>query len=87
MSDSPPRKNPDVSSRIFGEEAFAVVPSRGEYDIMNTVGSRVWELIDGTRTVEEITAVICEEYEVDPRQAEADIREVLEDFRKHEMLA
>jgi hypothetical protein len=83
----PPRKHPDVASRLFDEEAFVVVPRTGSYEILNKVGTRVWELIDGERSVEEIVRIICEEYEVDPEQAEADVREVLESFRTHEMLA
>lgn len=86
VSEAPPRKHPDAASRTYDEEAFVVVPARGEYDILNKVGTRVWDLIDGQRSVEAIAAIICEEYEVEPGQAETDVREVLEAFKTHEML-
>ena len=87
VSEALPRKHPDAASRVYDDEAFVVVPSRGEYDILNKVGTRVWELIDGQRSVEEIVTIICDEYEVEPARADADVRELIEGFRRHDMLA
>jgi hypothetical protein len=38
----------------------------------NEVGSRIWDLIDGNRTVDEIASTIAGEYDVDPDEALAD---------------
>jgi hypothetical protein len=44
---------------------------------LNEVGARIWELVDGTRTVEQIRDVIVEEYEVSTQEAEKDLIELL----------
>ena len=40
---------------------------------LNEVGSRVWDLIDGQRTVEEIIDIIVEEFDVPRGQAAEDV--------------
>jgi coenzyme PQQ synthesis protein D (PqqD) len=40
---------------------------------LNAVGSRVWDLIDGQRTVEEIIDIIVEEFDVPRGQAAEDV--------------
>ncbi len=44
---------------------------------LNEVGARIWELVDGERTVEQIRDIIVEEYEVSAREAEKDLIELL----------
>ena len=61
-----------VIGRLIDEEAVLVLPEQGKVQVLNEVGARIWSLADGTRTVREIAAVICAEYEVDRAQAEAD---------------
>jgi hypothetical protein len=40
---------------------------------LNEVGARIWELIDGIRTVSDIRDIICSEYDVTPETAAADL--------------
>lgn len=42
---------------------------------LNDVGARIWELIDGKRTVSHIGDVIAREYEVDAETAREDVVE------------
>jgi hypothetical protein len=48
--------------------------------ILNEVGARVWELLDGKREIENISNIISSEYDIMPEEAERDIREFLEDL-------
>lgn len=52
-------------------------PSNGKYFALDDVGAQVWELCDGTRDIPAIVAAICAEYEAEPTQVEADVRELL----------
>ena len=45
---------------------------------LNEVGARVYELIDGERSVRDICAAIVEEFEVEPEEAQTDVTEFLE---------
>jgi hypothetical protein len=87
MSEAPLQRHPDAASRDYDGEAFIVVPGLGEYNILNPIGTRVWDLIDGRRGLDDIVRVISEEYDVPADVAEADVRSFVEDLRKHKMLA
>jgi hypothetical protein len=61
-----------VQGRQLEQEAVVVLPDRGEVKVLNDVGARIWTLADGTRSVREIVAALCSEYDVPPAAAEAD---------------
>jgi len=71
--DSYPVPNPAVVGRIIEGEAVLVLPEQGQVKVLNEVGARIWALADGTRTLRQIVATLCDEYEVDQAQAEADV--------------
>jgi hypothetical protein len=45
---------------------------------LNEVGARIWQLVDGKATVQEIKDVILQEYEVSSAEAEKDIEELVQ---------
>lgn len=59
-------------------EAVLVVPSRGRINVLNEIGACIWSLADGQRTVREIAAAICVDYDVDQATAEQDTTKFLE---------
>jgi hypothetical protein len=44
---------------------------------LNEVGARIWELIDGTRTVGDVRDIFCSEYDVTPETAAEDLDALL----------
>lgn len=44
--------------------------------VFNEVAARAWELIDGVRTVDDISEIICAEYDVTPETALQDLNEL-----------
>ena len=65
--------SPAVVGRIVEGEAVLVLADQGQVKVLNEVGARIWALADGTRTLRQIVAALCDEYEVDHAQAEADV--------------
>lgn len=45
---------------------------------LNQTGARIWELIDGQRSLSEITQEMLAEFEIDQMQAEKDLLELVE---------
>ena len=75
-------RRPDVvSRRIAGEAVLVPVRSQvAEIDCLftlNDMGSLVWDLLDGERTVSQIAEVICESHEVTAEEATRDLLEFL----------
>lgn len=87
MPDAPLHRHPHAAARTYDGKALIVVPGLGEYNILNPLGTRIWELIDGSRGVDEIVKAIVEEYNVTADQAEADVRDFVEDLKKHQMVS
>ena len=81
------QKNPDMVSRLIGDE-FILVPIRRNVADLESVftlggtGVRVWELIDGQLTGHELCDRIAEEFEVEPEQVEADVLEFLRELQE-----
>lgn len=73
------RKNTPIVSKIIGEE-FILVPIRedvgdlsGKIYIVKGAGVRIWELLDGKRTIRDIKNIILKEFDVKTYVAEKDI--------------
>jgi pyrroloquinoline quinone biosynthesis protein D len=79
-----PLRHPAVESRELGREITLVVPGDSPVSReLNEVATRIWVLCDGRRTVQDIAALIVEEFEVDEATARHDtaefVREMLQD--------
>lgn len=85
------KKNDSIVSRKIANE-FILVPIRhkvGDLEniyTLNEVAARIWELIDGKRTIREIKKKIVEEFEVSPEEAEKDLQEYLQQLKKMEAI-
>ena len=78
-----PRRHPDLAWRNWDGEVIILTPAGhdpaapselldgAEHDL-NPVGSRIFELCDGTRDVAGIALRVVHEFEVEPSVAEAD---------------
>ena len=67
-------KAPTTAWRIIEGEAVILSMETKVLRGLNPVGSRVWELIDGRRSVEEITGLIVKEFEAAPQEAAQDVK-------------
>ena len=63
-----------TASRVIEGEAVILSLDTKVLRGLNPVGSRVWELIDGQRSVEEIAGLIVKEFDVECPQADQDVR-------------
>jgi hypothetical protein len=66
-----------VSSDLGGEVAILNLEA-GTYYGLDSVGARVWSLIQEPITVEEIRTNLVSEYDVDPDQCERDLITLLQ---------
>jgi len=76
------QKHPDMVARKILDEVILVPVSRNVADMqsiftLNETGARIWELIDGKNTEEDILRRLTEEHEVDPATAKNDLSVIL----------
>lgn len=74
------RRNPDIVYREIAGE-YILVPihhQAGEADsiyVLNETGTRIWELVDGKRTLADIAGLITAEFDVDENTLADDLLE------------
>lgn len=65
-----------VTRNVAGETIIVPIKNRvGDLDsiyTLNEVGTMIWELIDGKRSVSQIAEEICVSYDVTPEEAKKD---------------
>ena len=75
-----PTPSPDVIDRITSGEVVLVIPDRGTIKVLNEVGTSIWKLINGKRSIQEIVNNLCKTYNVDPADAEIDTLEFINEL-------
>lgn len=74
-----------VSSDLAGEAVILNLKNGGYYSL-NSVGLRIWELIQEPKTVSEIRNTILAEYDVEPKECSSHIFELLEKLAAEELI-
>lgn len=73
-----PRLHPEAGVQKVGKRILAISPGdwlhtfEDESGNVSEVGERIIELIDGSRAVDQIVDVLCEEFEVEREQCKSD---------------
>lgn len=80
-------RNRLVLWRELDGEAILLDPQEGCSYNLNRVGTTIWKLLDGTHTLEDIAAALCEAYEVDYSQALHDVAQLVEELHAQKLLS
>jgi hypothetical protein len=70
----------------LGDEEVILDLTRGIYYGLNSVGSRIWELVQAPITVEEIIDAVSSEYSVDRTECKEDVCGFLLEMAEHGLL-
>jgi hypothetical protein len=85
--DSKPRRHANAVYREVGDEGgLVVLPGKAEVKVLNPVGSMVFDLLDGSRSVTEIAGAVTAEYEVSEAQAIEDVQRFVRELAKSGMM-
>lgn len=74
------KKNSKTAWRTIAGEGVILSLDTKVLRGLNPVGARVWELIDGQRSVAAIGQQIAHEFEVEPPRALADVERFVQDL-------
>ena len=82
-----PNRHPDSSFRPIGDDGgLVVLPGKAEVKVLNPAAIKIFGLLDGTRTLDQIADEIIEEFEVPRETALLDLKTFLEELSTHGML-
>jgi hypothetical protein len=79
------RHDPNIVSRMIAGEMILVPIRKNVGDLesiytLNETAARIWDLIDGQRTLAEIHQLITKEFEIDPHNAQGDMLELVDNL-------
>ncbi len=75
-----------VRYRNLGGEGVVMNQEAGKILVLNEVATRLFELFDGRRSIEELVGRLEEEYEVEPQQLRRDVVRYLEELIEHDLV-
>ncbi len=81
-----PMHNPRTASRTFSGEAVVISPTENVVRLLNPVGSRIWELADGTATAEAIAVSLTGEFAVELDHARTSVATFLAELDAKRLL-
>ena len=79
-------RNPQTAWRVYDGEAVILLADDSTLNTLNAVGTLIWEAADGKTPFGAIVARICEEFEVEPAQAERDATAFIEKLHQRGLL-
>ena len=82
-----PIQAPRVVARRLGAEAVLLNTQTERFFTLNAVGARVWNLIDGQRTVALIVQDLVQSFSVPEAQLTHDVLELLHDLVEKQLIA
>jgi Coenzyme PQQ synthesis protein D (PqqD) len=85
-----PQSQPAHAAQVIAQKAQDLVVllnlDTGEYYSLDEVGTRIWELCDGARTVSKIARCISEEFETSGNPVEQDVLTFLEELAQDRLV-
>ncbi|MFZ2360272.1 MAG: PqqD family protein [Anaerolineae bacterium] len=81
-----PIQSAGVASRVYGSDAVVISPDEGMVRMLNPTASRIWQLADGSRSVDDIAAVLTEEFMVDLPQARQSVVRLLGELAERQLV-
>ena len=67
-----------IASEFGGKEGLLLDTSTQRYHTLNETATFLWAKIEQGRTVAEMTALLCQSFDVDPTRARASVEKALE---------
>ena len=86
MEKNIPIKSPSAAYQIIDGEAVIIVPSEQMVNVLNPVGSRIWDLSDGKKCVAEIAEILGHEFDVSYETALKDAIEFTGDLAEKNVM-
>ena len=88
MTDGRLKRADNVICREIDGEIVVIKDDGLAVHVLNKTAARIWEMCDGHRDPDEITASLCERYDVNPKTASTDVRNIVgklmaKDLLKH----
>lgn len=80
------KKNKDLVEAEFEDELVMMSIEKGSYLGLDSIGTRIWQLLEKPQEVVAICDQLQEEYEVEEAQCQQDVLKLLEDMAEQKVI-
>ncbi len=81
-----PNKSPELIWREMEDGTVIISPEGGQVRVLNEVGTLVWQLLDGQKTVVDISNHVAQEFEISATDAASDVEKFLLELDERDIL-
>jgi hypothetical protein len=67
------RRDAELPFQKLDEETIVLDPSRREVHLLNETAARIWELLASPQSLDDLAAVLGDEYDVDDTELRAEV--------------
>ena len=87
MSETYIARSSAIAARLLAGEMMVMNSAESTFFTLNEVATAIWQAADGRTTLREIVhAQVCEQFDIDPEQAQADAEQFVADLSSHGIL-
>ncbi|MFN8671394.1 MAG: lasso peptide biosynthesis PqqD family chaperone [Candidatus Sericytochromatia bacterium] len=80
-------KNDSLVASELDDGLVMMSLENNSYYGLNSIGKRIWELLDEKQTYNELIEKLTQEYDISKEECEKDILELLESLEKEEIIS
>ena len=84
--ESCPKRGEQVIAQKASNDVLLFNIEDGNYYSLNEIGSRIWELCDGSHSVSQLVATLASEYDAPQEAIESDVAELLETLQNGKLI-
>lgn len=84
--ESCPKRAEQVIAQKAANDLLLFNMEDGTYYSLNEIGSKIWDLCDGNRTVSQLVRLLAWEYEAPTEEIEKDVTELLEGLKNGRLI-
>ena len=87
MSETYITRSSNIAARMLAGEMMVMNPVDSTFFTLNEVATAIWQAADGRTPLRDIVSQrLCEEFDIDPEQAQADAEQFVADLSEHGIL-
>ena len=87
-SNANPRRHPNTAYRSVGDDGgLVVIADQAQVKVLNPVGIKIYSMLDGEHTEDEIVRAVTDEFDVSLDEATTHLSEFLAELKSNGMLA
>lgn len=76
----------NVAARVYGNDAVIISPDEGVVRMLNPTATRIWQLVDGNLSADDIAVVLTGEFDIDLSHARQSVERLLGELTEKRLI-